>query len=202
MITHNYTKTTFVNGRAPAISATELNKIGSGIEEALNNADEINTSLSTVIEEVADVVDSVDGLTEDVASIEQSLGTDGTIKSLIDTAQSTALNAKSIAESHAGRHASNGADPITPASIGAASASHTHTMNDIASGTLPIGKGGTGATTASQARVNLGAAAADHTHTFAGITSGVLILRDTANYGTGNPPASAVQGQLYFKLLD
>jgi hypothetical protein len=33
-----YTKTTFVNGQAPAVSAEELNKIGQGIEDAYNQA--------------------------------------------------------------------------------------------------------------------------------------------------------------------
>ncbi|MFS1513051.1 hypothetical protein VQL36_11530 [Chengkuizengella sp. SCS-71B] len=36
-----YTKTTFVNGSAPGISAEELNKIGDGIEEAHSNIEEL-----------------------------------------------------------------------------------------------------------------------------------------------------------------
>lgn len=31
-----YTKTTFINGQAPAVSAEELNKMGQGIEDAFN----------------------------------------------------------------------------------------------------------------------------------------------------------------------
>lgn len=48
---------------------------------------------------------------------------------------------------HAASHASNGSDPVTPASIGAAAASHTHTPASI------------------------GAAASSHTHTIAQVTS-------------------------------
>lgn len=59
---------------------------------------------------------------------------------------------------HASQHASGGADPITPAAIGAATSDHTHTpasigaaasshnhsASNITSGTLGVARGGTG----------------------------------------------------------
>ena len=53
-----------------------------------------------------------------------------------DTALASASNASSLASSHAARHASGGADAVTPAAIGAAPANATLT-NAAGSGTLP-----------------------------------------------------------------
>lgn len=76
----------------------------------------------------------------------------------VTAAERDAWNAKPDAV-HAARHASSGADPITPASIGAAAANHTHTPASI----------GAAAANHTHTLASLGAAAANHTHTPASI---------------------------------
>lgn len=70
-------------------------------------------------------------------------------------AETARTNLGAAAASHAAQHATGGADPITPAAIGAAEAGHDHILTSLL-GTLSIAKGGTGATTAAAARSNLG----------------------------------------------
>ena len=76
----------------------------------------------------------------------------------VTAAERTAWNAKANAV-HAARHASGGADPITPAAIGAATANHTHTPASI----------GAAAANHTHTPASIGAAAANHTHTLASL---------------------------------
>lgn len=48
-----------------------------------------------------------------------------------DTANQNSSSALAMAETHASRHATDGEDPITPDSIGAAASDHKHTTSDI-----------------------------------------------------------------------
>lgn len=63
-----YTKTTFVNGASPAINASELNKIGDGILEAINFAE---------------------GLDGRISALETSIGSSGNIGSTVASSLST-----------------------------------------------------------------------------------------------------------------
>ena len=94
----------------------------------------------------------------------------------VTAAERTAWNAKANAV-HAARHASGGADPITPASIGAAAASHTHTPASI------------------------GAAAAKHTHTPASIGAAaawkLIAQYKTAGSYTWTVPTGVTQIGVY-----
>ena len=81
-----------------------------------------------------------------------TLGTDGKVPPV----QLPAMNY--APSTHASQHASSGADPITPAAIGAAASDHTHTPASI------------------------GAAASYHNHSASNITSGTLVV---ARGGTG-----------------
>lgn len=67
----------------------------------------------------------------------------------------TALQNKAP-KTHASQHASGGADPITPAAIGAATAIHTHAAGDIISGILAISRGGTGVASLDELKTLLG----------------------------------------------
>ncbi|WP_295865136.1 hypothetical protein [uncultured Oscillibacter sp.] len=94
----------------------------------------------------------------------------------VTAAERTAWNAKANAV-HAARHAAGGADPITPAAIGAAAANHTHTPASI------------------------GAAAANHTHTPASIGAAaawkLIAQYKTAGSYTWTVPAGVTQIGVY-----
>lgn len=126
-----------------------------------------------------------------------TLGSDGKVPS-------TQLPAMNYAPStHASQHASGGSDPITPASIGAATSDHTHSnyaasshnhaASNITSGTLDVARGGTGKSsvtsgnflvgngtsaltekTPAQVLSAIGAASSSHNHAAGNITSGTL----------------------------
>jgi len=109
-----------------------------------------------------------------------SIAASGDISAANITASGTIQGAAFVgaaASVHASQHASGGADPVTPAAIGAAASSHNHDASAINSGTLPISRGGTGATT------YLAARAALH-----------------ITYGTADP-SGGTDGDIYFKLI-
>lgn len=116
---------------------------------------------------------------------------------------------------HAGQHASNGSDPITPASIGAIPAAqkgaangvaslggdgkvpaaqlpsvevpeHKHNASDINAGTLPVARGGTGSANGATGLKNL-------------LAAGNTVL-SSYQYGTELPPAGA-SGRIFFKKV-
>jgi len=98
------------------------------------------------------------------------------------------------AAAHASTHAAAGSDPITPASIGAASTSHTHTKSQISdfshaltdhTGALPIASI-TGLQTALDAKLGLSATAADSNK----IRGHRLFVQQTA-------PSSPVAGDVW-----
>lgn len=117
--------------------------------------------------------------------------------------------------SHAKRHASDGGDPITPASIGAIPAAqkgvadgvasldadgkvpaaqlpsvevpeHKHNASDINAGTLPVTRGGTGSANGATGLKNL-------------LAAGNTVL-SSYQYGTELPPAGA-SGRIFFKKV-
>lgn len=76
----------------------------------------------------------------------------------VTKAERDAWNAKANAV-HAARHASGGADPITPAAIGAATSNHTHSLASL----------GAAAANHTHTPAAIGAAASNHTHSLASL---------------------------------
>ena len=117
-----YEKTTFVDGAAPAITANELNKIGDGILEAINSAEDLDTR---------------------VTAIESSIGTSGDIGTKVANSLSTITwddSAKKLTKT-----TNNG----TTSNVFTASelkADLGITIDDT-TGTVPVNRGGTGVQT-------------------------------------------------------
>lgn len=66
-----------------------------------------------------------------LAKIEEAIIAVGNVAGTANTANQNSSTALTMAQTHASRHAENGEDPITPASIGAAASDHNHTTSDI-----------------------------------------------------------------------
>ena len=96
---------------------------------------------------------------------------------------------ENVANRHASRHHTTGADPISPADIGAAPAGHGHTPESI--GAAPANHGHTpesiGAAAANHGHTpeSIGAAAATHGHSAADITAGTTFGATNIHAKTG-----------------
>jgi hypothetical protein len=69
-----------------------------------------------------------------------------------------------VVASHAAAHASDGSDPITPASIGAAASTHAHSATSITSGTLPDARLSANVVLTSDSRLSDARTPTSHTH--------------------------------------
>lgn len=107
--------------------------------------------------------------THPLADLQQSAATNGQVATWNGTAwvpQTPSGGSGGTPSAHASSHASGGADPITPANIGAATDTHTHAVADV-----------TGLQAALDGKQASGSyAAASHQHDAADISSGTLAI--------------------------
>lgn len=107
----------------------------SAAEAAQSTADGASTAASNA-QDTADTAQSVAEAAQTAANNAQSAADDAQddatdALTAATTAQDTANAAQTLAGTHAARHATAGADPVSPASIGAAATAHVHAEGDV-----------------------------------------------------------------------
>jgi len=119
-----YTKTTFVNGSAPGISEAELNKIGTGIEDAhaVTDTVEIGATADQVITAGAGLVG---GGTGDVTLAHE----DTSAQASISNAPGTVI--EDVTLDTYGHVTALGSRNLSPSDIGAAASAHSHGHDDL-----------------------------------------------------------------------